>query len=73
MTASKKYGEKCRDNIVITKEEQLKYIDDEFEKIFAKLNARKAFLKKAYQDICTEELTSIDTELVKFESQIESL
>jgi hypothetical protein len=66
-------AEKSRENIVITKEEQLKYIDEEFDKVILKLNARRAFLKKNYTDICQEELGSIDTEINKIEPQINSL
>jgi hypothetical protein len=73
MTNSKSFGEKCRENIVLTKEEQLKHIDEEFERLFAKLNDRKNFLKKTYQQLCAEELSNIDTDISKLDNHIDSL
>lgn len=62
--------EKSRENIIQTKEEQLKYIDEEFEKVIGKLNARRNMIKKNYTDICLEELGNIDHEIGKVDPQI---
>ena len=73
MVNSKSFSEKCRENLVITKEEQLKYIDDEFDKVINKLIARKNMLKKNYQEICQEELGIIDAEINKLTTHIENM
>lgn len=68
--SAKIFSEKWRENIILTKEEQMKQLEDEFEKIINKLIARKNFLKKNYEESCKEELNNADNELKSLDAAI---
>ena len=58
-------SESLKTKFLSTRDENLKSIDEEFERLINKLNERKFVLKTNYQKVCSEELDFIEKDIVK--------
>lgn len=66
-------SDECRENILQTQNQQLKYIDEEFDRIISRIMARKEALKISYQDYCQEEIDLLQKEITKVETSMQDL
>ncbi len=72
----KKYklsSEECKKSILNTQEQQLKFIDEEFDRIVARIMLKKESLKDSYQDQCQDEIKLLEKEISKVDGSINDL
>jgi len=70
---SKSSSEECRKNIVHSQTQQLTYIDEEFDRIIARILAKKETLKINYQDACENEVNLLEKEITRVDNSIKDL
>ena len=69
----KTVNEGCRQDIIKTQKQQLQYIDEEFDRIIAKVMMRKEALKASYQDSCQDEISALEKEIGKTTTSIQDI
>lgn len=70
---SKNASEECRKNIAHSQDQQLTYIDEEFDRIIARILAKKETLKINYQDACENEVNLLEKEITRVDNAIKDL
>ena len=69
----KTVNEGCRQDIIKTQSQQLQYIDEEFDRIIAKVMMRKEALKASYQDSCQDEINALEKEIGRTTASIQDI
>jgi len=66
-------NEECKKNILGLQNQQFKNIDEEFDRIIARVMMKKEALKLNYQDVCQEEVDMLEKEITKVNVTIQDL
>jgi len=73
MKSCKVSNEDCKKNILQSQNQQFKYIDEEFDRIIARVMMKKEALKLSYQDVCQEEVSALEKEIIKVNTSMQDL